>query len=61
MPGWARAAQGFPAYGAPGATPPPETGWEIDMLKQEAEIIGSRLEEIRSRIKELENNDTQKQ
>ena len=64
MPGWQRAAWGWPAFGpgwgyavpqAPAFAPPAMTGeQELAMLKQQAESFAGALEEISRRIAELE-------
>ena len=61
LTGWQRAAQGWPAYGAPPAYPPPAaapgpavTGeQELDALKGQAEYFEDALAGIRRRIDEL--------
>ena len=63
MPGWQRAAMGWPAYGAPPAYP--TTGaapfgpgttkeQELDALKGQAEYFEDALDGIRKRIEELQ-------
>ena len=64
VPGWQRAAWGWPAfgpglgYGLPGAAPfpPPDMSQEeeLDLLKRQAEGFANTLEEIKKRIAELE-------
>lgn len=65
QPGWARAAQGMPAWGrgpapAPGAQAPPyaPTGptadQELAMLQDQAQAMSRQLEQINQRIAELE-------
>ncbi|MFW6180162.1 MAG: DUF5320 domain-containing protein [Spirochaetota bacterium] len=69
LPGWARAGWRIPAYGAPGATygggvplsPAIEPEQEMDLLKREAEMLGSRLDEIQRRIQELEKGEKTEQ
>ena len=64
MPGWMRADQGMPAYGMGvprmavyPTTPTPDV--ESVMLKNQAEFLKQQLEEIQSRIGDLESNKTQ--
>ena len=64
MPGWARAAQGMPAwggvppavpsapYGAPYAPQMPQEQ-ELEVLKSQAEYFQNALEEIQKRVEEL--------
>jgi len=59
MPGWARAAQGMPAYGgwvapAPAYGPEPTAQEESEMLKNQAEFLKNQLNDIQSRISTLE-------
>jgi hypothetical protein len=65
MPGWARAAQGYPAWGrgpapAAGAQAPPyapsgpTAERELAMLQDQAEAMSQQLEQINQRIAELE-------
>ena len=55
MPGWQRAAYGYPVYGAgPYPYSEPTTGEEKEMLKEEAEALKRELESIQNRIQELE-------
>jgi hypothetical protein len=60
MPGWARAAQGMPAFGgmvAPPANPymqPPTAEDEMAMLKDQAEYLKQQLDQIQSQISELD-------
>jgi len=67
MPGWQRAAYGYPAYGYPaygGAYPyPPEptAEEEKDMLKGEAEALKQELEDIQNRISTLEKAQSQEE
>jgi hypothetical protein len=56
MPGWQRAAYGYPAFGM-GAYPyPPEptVDEEKSMLKEEAQMLKQQLEDIQDRISTLE-------
>ena len=58
MPGWQRAAYGYPAFGG-GAYPyPPEptAEEERDMLKEEAEMLKQQLDDIQNRISTLEKS-----
>lgn len=56
MPGWMRASYGYPAFGGwenpnlPELTPKQE----VDMLRDQAEIIKQQLDDIQSRISTLE-------
>ena len=64
LPGWQRAAGGWPAFGAGGgygapyaapfAPPTPSGEQELDTLKSQAESLASTLEDIKQRIAELE-------
>ncbi len=56
MPGWQRAAYGYPAYSAGPYSYPPEMSaeQEKDMLKKEAEALKQELEETQNRIGILE-------
>lgn len=64
VPGWQRAAWGWPAFGAgwgaaatqtPAFTPPAMTGeQELEMLKQQAQSFAGALEQLNGRIAELE-------
>ncbi len=55
MPGWQRAAYGYPAYSEPYPYPPePTAEEEKDMLKGEAEALKQELEDIQNRISTLE-------
>lgn len=64
LPGWIRAAYGYPAFG----------GWvnpyvypyyggdagqleEIDILKEQAEVLKQQLQDIQDRIKEIEESE----
>lgn len=71
LPGWQRAAMGYPAFGgaAPGAAPPgaPNAApygaamsreQQLDALKNQAEYFADALEGIRKRIDELEQSGT---
>jgi len=65
LPGWQRAAYGYPAYGgaAPYAPPfaPAVSGTqELNMLKGQAEYLDDALSGINKRIEELEAKETQK-
>jgi hypothetical protein len=62
MPGWARAYYGVPPYAgwpvnAPGTPMTPEmtSKQEMDMLRNEADMLQSQLEEVRKRIEVLES------
>ena len=66
MPGWQRAAYGYPAYGY-GAygqpypyAPEPSAAEEADMLKQEAEALKNELQDIQERISALEKEQAEK-
>jgi hypothetical protein len=62
MPGWVRASYGMPAYGGwqAAAIPPQMTSkQEMDVLKGEADMLQTQLEEIRSRIETLEKAEQQ--
>jgi len=60
MPGWARAAQGMPAFG--GVVPPPVSPYmqpptaedEMAMLKDQAEYLKQQLDSIQNQISELD-------
>ncbi len=61
LPGWLRAAHGYPAFGSwedpylaqtLGPTPMPEK--EVEILKQEAEFLKAQLKDVQSRINTLE-------
>jgi hypothetical protein len=59
MPGWARVAQGMPAYGgwvpqAPAYVPGPGSQDEADMLKNQANFLKKHLDDIQNRISDLE-------
>jgi hypothetical protein len=63
VPGWQRAAWGWPAFGPgwgydvpnpPPATPAGSREQEIELLKRQAEGLGSTLDNINARIAELE-------
>jgi hypothetical protein len=54
VPGWARAADPPPGPYGPFAGSPPED--EIAVLRQEAEWLQQRLEEIGQRIETLEGD-----
>ncbi len=56
MPGWQRAAYGYPAFGAGTYPYPPEptVDEEKSMLKEEAEMLKQQLEDIQDRISTLE-------
>lgn len=63
LPGWQRAAWGWPAWGFPpgygpayaAAVPPapPSKEQELQMLKRQADWLGAALEEIKKRMDEL--------
>ena len=64
IPGWARAAYGYPAFGSGvnpyGAYPYGQEltpKQEIDMLKQEADFMKSQLKDIQSRIDTLKKSE----
>ena len=65
LPGWQRAAMGWPAFGQ--AAPMAPAGWpaaatptpmskeqELESLKQQAEYFEDALDEIKKRLQELE-------
>jgi len=63
VPGWQRAAWGWPAVGPggdyavpypPPATPAGSREQEIDLLKRQAESLSSTLDDIKDRIAELQ-------
>jgi hypothetical protein len=60
VPGWGRAAQGLPAWGAQrfpyfyGPQPSITPKQEIEMLKAESEGLEQALKEIKKRMEELE-------
>ena len=56
MPGWMRASYGYPAFGGWANPYAPEmtAKEEMDMLKDQAEIIKQQLDDIQSRISTLE-------
>jgi hypothetical protein len=54
LPGWVRAEQGMPVY-----PPSPTPNVESAMLKNQAEFLKQQLEEIQSRISDLESSKTQ--
>ena len=63
LPGWQRAAMGWPVWGGPWAYGPPDavpfaaaatTEQELDALKGQAEHLEGALEGIRRRIEELQ-------
>jgi len=56
MPGWQRAAYGYPVYGGGPYpyTPEPTAEDEQQMLKEEAESLKQELESIQKRISTLE-------
>jgi hypothetical protein len=62
MPGWARAGYGWPAWGAagytdapyPAAAPAMAPEQELVDLKQQAEYFQNALDEIKSRMEQLE-------
>ena len=61
LSGWARAAQGLPAWGGGGAYPYNPWGAEItpqqesEMLKEQARAMQEEINSINERIKELES------
>jgi hypothetical protein len=67
LPGWVRASMGLPAFGGwvnpalylyGGEITPKQ---EIDILRNEAEILKRQLEDIQSRIETLEKIQTQQE
>ncbi len=59
MPGWQRAATGYQAWGQPPVSQPvypaqPSKEQELDMLKAQAEQFQNGLDQVHSRISELE-------
>jgi hypothetical protein len=60
LPGWARAAYGYPAWGGPANPYQPfpaqsiTAEQELQGLKQQAEYFEGALEEIKKRIEQLE-------
>lgn len=58
LPGWQRAAYGYPAWGEPAGYPQapfePAPEQELAAMKQQAENMQNALEDINERIKELE-------
>jgi len=63
VPGWQRAAWGWPAFGPgwgyaapypPPATPGAGREQEIELLKRQAEGLGRTLDDVNARIAELE-------
>ena len=67
MPGWSRAAYGYPAWGgyAPPSAPypnvPPQTpAQEMDMLKQEADYLREELNAVQQRMEALEKEKKEK-
>jgi hypothetical protein len=63
MPGWMRAAYGYPAFGGQAYISNPAAQFtakeEIDMLRGQADILKQQLENIQSRISTLEKAQTQ--
>ncbi|HUW17862.1 MAG TPA: DUF5320 domain-containing protein [Sedimentisphaerales bacterium] len=66
MPGWARAGYGYPAAGWPGypygtyeapGAPTPTAEQELAGLKQQGEYFESALDEIKERMKEMEQEE----
>ena len=61
LPGWQRAAMGWPAWGMGGMPPypptatPPSREQQLEALKRQAESFESVLSELRQRIEELES------
>jgi hypothetical protein len=60
MPGWARTAQGMPAFGgwvppAPAYVSDPTPQEESEMLKNQADFLKKQLDDIQSRLSTLEN------
>ena len=67
MPGWARAAIGYPAFGGyvnPTVSYPyaqqPTVKQEMDMLNQEAELLREQLDVIQDRIESLKKAEADK-
>jgi hypothetical protein len=67
MPGWARAASGYPAFGGyvnPNVpypyAPQPTVKQEMDMLNQEAEYLQEQLDVIQDRIENLKKTEVDK-
>ena len=70
QPGWARAAQGMPAWGDPGAAaypppyasgyqqPTPDPEQEKQALRQQAEYLQQSLDEINERLEQLEKQES---
>jgi len=64
LPGWPRAAMGWPAWGMGGRPPytptatPPSREQQLEALKSQAEYVESALSELRKRIEELESEKT---
>jgi hypothetical protein len=54
MPGWARVGYGYPSFGA-GFTPEDE----VDVLKDQAEFLKQKLNEVEKRISTLEKGRVQ--
>jgi len=62
MPGWQRAAYGYPVYGEQYSYPPePTAEEEKNMLKGEAEALKQELEDIQNRISTLEKSQGQEE
>ncbi|MBM7582719.1 hypothetical protein JOD02_001576 [Caldicoprobacter guelmensis] len=64
LPGWIRAAYGYPAFGGwvnPYAYPyyvgDASQLKEIDILKEQAEVLKQQLQDIQDRIKEIEESE----
>jgi len=70
VPGWQRAAWGWPSYGSAGGVGAPSAAFvapaamtrdqEIDLLRQQAEGFAGALDEIKRRIVEIEGQGPQK-
>lgn len=60
LPGWARAGYGWPAFGFPAYPYEPELTpkEEMNMLKEQAELLQKDLKDIRDRISTLEKTQT---
>ncbi len=65
LPGWARAAYGWPAFGGSAYPYPYEPDLapkeEMDMLKSQAEFFKQQIEDIQNRISTLEKAEAQEE